>query len=543
MRSKGSWKLWRDFRRQAHRSHLDWCSSLTYHVGCPLGGIIRSERATAIAVLGAGSLYRPLTFWASNESVLSDFRKPILLGVLTFALGFGLYVSLLRVWRRQIPVSILAASLLILLLEWRRFSTGAHVVLLASVLVAPLLVTHLSGRFRKGVAASFILFFGLSPLLQVVMAHVQNPGDVPLVDLTPHPTVSSTGLAEDVLVVVVDGYPAPLVAEERFGHEVDTLRGRLSSIGYTVPSMAWSPYMTTRFSIPALMEVRPVVDIESDASWLSTHNLFRIVGGESLVAAALRSAGFAYTHIESGWTGGRCISVDICVPGPMIDEVTFHLLSPSILGHWMRSEFGSWFVASAIHTHQQLLQLEPLFGDGKHDFVFAHLTLPHPPVVVDGNCRVLDTRSQLRLVDGTDASSSDFAQQLACADRLISDIAELAASSTAVVITSDHGSKTRGQMQVSPDEWGEDDIAEALGIFLGYRLPDGCSEPEQAVSTAVMRALMRCAVGLTHASVDEASVVGIMEFRTVDVSERQSIEAGLIGNDVVDEEVLGATLP
>ena len=98
-------------------------------------------------------------------------------------------------------------------------------------------------------------------------------------------------------------------------------------------------------------------------------------------------------------------------------------------------------------------------------------------------------------------------------------------------------------MQIPPEVWSENDIAEALGIFLGYRLPDGCSGPKQAVSTEVIRAVMNCAVGLEETPADQASVVGIKEFRVIDPSERRDIEASFIGNDLAADEISGTASP
>jgi hypothetical protein len=166
----------------------------------------------------------------------------------------------------------------------------------------------------------------------------------------------------------------------------------------------------------------------------------------------------------------------------------------------MGDNLGFYSVAGALNAVDHLTRIgAELIGNGSHDYVFAHIFLPHPPVVVDGSCRVLeggrlpDPESQGR---SDDAYLAAFSQQLTCVDDLLVSVAEMAAPSTAMLITADHGTGFGGQVGRHGSTWSDADIAERLGIMLAYHLPDACEPPLDVVNVDAMRAIMACAVDM-----------------------------------------------
>ena len=184
-----------------------------------------------------------------------------------------------------------------------------------------------------------------------------------------------------------------------------------------------------------------------------------------------------------------------------MDERAWKLLQGSVLGPYLNDRYGSWALDASVKTADNVTKaLNDVQGNGVHDFVFAHIILPHPPTVADSECRRLT--SSLSASDeelGIQADSRPdeaFEGQLACADRLISGVVAAIEPSTAVVITADHGTSVSGQVRKPPEDWTNSDVAERFGILLAYRMPEQCPEPVAATNIDVMRAVLGCTVDM-----------------------------------------------
>jgi len=152
--------------------------------------------------------------------------------------------------------------------------------------------------------------------------------------------------------------------------------------------------------------------------------------------------------------------------------------------------------------------------------VYAHLMLPHTPEVVDEECKVLHPRDRQPQPDG-------IAPQLACVDSLIAQVLETVPSDTTVVITGDHGTATRGQQYRNSSAWDDADIAERLGSFLAYRLPDDCPGPELPTNVSVMRSVVGCTTGAALPSEARGFVLGLGNPTEVPLQRLVDIEAKL----------------
>jgi hypothetical protein len=102
-----------------------------------------------------------------------------------------------------------------------------------------------------------------------------------------------------------------------------------------------------------------------------------------------------------------------------------------------------------------------------------------------------------------------------------------------MVITGDHGTWTGGQLGVPPEKWSDADIAERLGIFLAYRLPDPCAEPSTSVNTDVVRAMMACALEIDMPKRNGAFLIGAEAPVYVDPARMRRIEAGILDGTLV----------
>lgn len=485
-----------------------------------------SDSSLGIWAVVSACFYLPLTFWATNAWEIGSPWSILAYGASLSIVGVGLFLLLRRLTDRALPTALAIAITLMVLMSWTKLPIGHPLLLIALVAVAIGIIFRLGHSMQRGIAVGVILFFGVASVGQVAIQHYFNSTALPTVPLAERTDANPTDIVEDVLVVVVDSYPSPAWAYQRYDHDTTSLVATLDRAGFTTPEVAWSQHANTSLSVSAMMELGPVVDTQADVDWGNSRNLHHIIGGESLVASALRSAGFHYTHIDSGWHLGSCSDVDSCIAPSWINETTWNMLESSIIGGLLLDRYGSWLVPSTLAAHQHLLDLEDLFRNGRHDYVYAHLMLPHEPYVVDTNCDVRPRGDQTRDKEAMNA-------QFACADSLIADIAPLIDDDTAVLITGDHGAKTRGQLTTPPDEWTELDIVDAFAVLSSYRMPESCREPEANVNTLVVTAIVECATDFEASEDEGSSLIGRFPHRWVTVNERARIEQRLLGGELI----------
>lgn len=481
-----------------------------------------SDTTLSYLAIASASFYLPLTFWATNAW---DIGNPIaipLYGAIASMVGIGLFLVLRKSRVQELSAALPVSIALMVLMSWQRFPLGQPLLAVLVMGAAVAIVVHMRRSIQRGIAVGIILLFGVASLAQLTFSHVTEAAEIPLMDLTPREPAAATEMIEDVLVVVVDSYPSLAWATERFGHDTGFIEASLEAAGFATPAVGWSQHSNTSFTVSALMELRPIVDTTSDSHWSNSRNLGSIIGGDSLVASTLRSAGFKHTQIESGWHLGACSQAEVCIQSSWLNETTWNLLEPSVIGGWLQATYGSWLVPASKSVEQHLRDLRPLFHDGEHDYVFAHLMLPHEPYVVDEHCE--------RRPPGTSTESdadSAIRKQLSCSDLMLSRIIQITGERTAVLITGDHGVKSTGQLLNSPESWTKIDIADAFTVLLSYKLPTACPAPDREINTFVMSAIIECATTFEAPPNDGELLIGRRPHRWVDASTQREIELRL----------------
>ncbi len=481
----------------------------------------------------AASLYRPLQFVGDNAWDLDSPLKPILIGLGVAVAGTLLLMTMVRFGIEPRAAALGVSTLILILFYWYQITVPAPLKL-----AIPVLITLVSIRIARttmigGLTFVALAVFGLYPLAQLVLAHVEQSEAYPIV-ASPKPTrtVVATESVEDVVFVVVDTYPSFLVAEPWIGHENSALEQQLDTAGFATPDSAWAQLTFTFLSVASTLEMRPIAIAGPLPPWRNESSVRQLLRGENLVATALQSAGFDYTHLESGLSGMGCgPTVDHCVPAHWLDEATWLLLMPSIAARPLDSQFGYFSVPATLEAAKHLEQvLDIAASNGAHDYVFSHFFLPHPPLAVDAECGVRE--DVLYVNDGSDrrsdrATLDAFSGQLSCADTLISRLTSSVSPKTAILITADHGTGLGGQVNRDGATWTDGDIGERLATLLAYHLPAGCDSPADEVNIDVMRAIMACATDLELPTRDTTVFLGADNPYVVDPERMAGIRQGV----------------
>jgi hypothetical protein len=418
--------------------------------------------------------------------------KPLSLAIIFLIAGLAVVTVLGALGVEPLPAGLAVGGLLTLAMTWRLFDTGAAATL-ALMIVAVAWGTQRAGRnsLARGLAFGMVAVFGVAPVTTLTMRQVQEPAFSTDIGAIVSGTGVPTDRVEDVVVVIVDSYPSLALARAWFGHDPTDLVSMLESHGFTLPPSAWSQHTFTSLSVSSMLQMARVIEPGSTTEWRDRSSLWRILRGDNRTARSLQSAGFEYTHIESGWDGTSCgPMVDHCIPAPWFDEKAWVLLQPTLLGEWMENRnhvyTGTMSTAKALEE-----SLPELVTNGSHDFVFAHFLLPHAPFLVDGDCRLRADSGRPEDVSGLRALAAD---QMACVDRLLESALSSVDDDTALLLTGDHGSSTGGQIGRDPDDWSDADIAERFGVFMAYALPDSCAKPTIPDPAVTMAAILACAL-------------------------------------------------
>jgi len=481
-----------------------------------------SDTTLSYLAIGSASFYLPLTFWASNAWDIGNPTFILLYGTGVSLVGMAAFWLLSKTRARDLSAALSISLSLMVLMSWQRLPLRQTVLSLLLLAATVFIVVRVGPSIQRGIAAAIVLLFGVAAVAQVTISHALEAAEIPLLALTAREPADATEVIEDVLVVVVDSYPSLAWANQRFGHDTSFIELSLEDAGFTTPAVGWSQHSNTSFSVSALMEMKPIVDAASDDPWSNSRNLGSIIGGENLVASTLRSAGFQQIQIESGWHLGQCSRTDVCIEASWLNETTWSLLEPSVIGGWLEAEYGSWIVPASKSVEARLHELRPVFGNGEHDYVFAHVMLPHGPYVVDSTCNTVPPHT-----NGNTVPDSAIRSQLSCTDLVLSRIIEVTNETTAVLITSDHGVKSTGQLQKSPDSWTKEDIADAFTILLSYRLPESCDPPGYNTNTIVMSAIVECATTFDAPFNDGDLLIGLRHHSWIGPLSQREIELGL----------------
>ncbi len=455
-------------------------------------GIEQSKRnrvLLGLSLISGAAYYRPLVLWAENAWDLANPQKVFATGSVVLLAAAILYSGLMVVRVRELPAAYLVSGLVFVIFNYHSLIWSPAIWLIAVGAIALLFHLFASDLSQTRIVPVVLALLVIAPLLQVVIQHVSQRTPYPLKELETEIAAESSGAVEDVLVIIVDSYPMLAIAREWFDHDTAPLETALTSSGFTVAPVSWSHNTYTGLAVPSILQLQQVADDSPKGTWGNRRTSHQIIGGESFVAGTLQNAGFQYIHVESGWDGGACRQVDVCLESFWLDEANWSLLAPSLFAGTLQDQFGSMIAVNTMRAVEHLTSLE-VFGNGRHDFVYSHLLLPHAPYVVDSGCNVIPSAERSL---GNDAPQL-IRHQLSCVDSLLEEIVEKVDDTTAVLIAGDHGLGVGGQVGTAPDEWSDADVADRLGALLAYKLPTGCDEPLHPTNVYVMRAIMECAL-------------------------------------------------
>ncbi|HJQ96027.1 MAG TPA: hypothetical protein VJ935_10010 [Acidimicrobiia bacterium] len=350
------------------------------------------------------------------------------------------------------------------------------------------------------------LYLVLAPIGQAVSFAISN--ESAQIDTNPHvlPTTVPSN-KDDLVVVFLDGYSGWTALERDFGIDGHSNAADLRELGLYVPGNAWAAYPMTILSIPSTLDLTYPVAINTAIGGPEVSSLARIIGGQNTLVATLKAAGYKYTHIESGWYAMNCgKAVDVCRTRPLLDDVLGFSFRRSIIGAFGVDPYAHAFKGGVVNA---MIETEHAVERAIHndvpDLIISHIIAPHPPFILGPNCARLSRPVGLPIewtpLDtewSLDELKAAYVGELHCITEWLPRLVKIAnrgASVPALLITSDHGSAFRGQMERPVETWSGEDVHERLSILLATQAPEQCGLEGLETPIETMAALLNCLTG------------------------------------------------
>jgi len=381
-------------------------------------------------------------------------------------------------------VAAMYGPLLIRQLRWGQwlgmYAYGPTVPLLI-LLITLLLLSRLraSGERVRPALPPVTLAVATLVLLATVQAAGSLRRAMPPTASMPVPVAPAPDSLPDIYLIVLDEYAASRVTRQLLAFDNREFQDSLRTFGFRIPTATWSNYSFTAASIASMLDMRHVDEVAGragrDRSLVPLNN---IIAGNAAFTLA-RSLGYRIIFVpSSGFEGTQSHPAAHRTLGPdtLVEWFAEHATSPLAVEVAKLSVIGSALKAARVRFGSPWRELGPFRGlreavtEPGPKFVFAHAMMTHQPYQFTSEC---DWATLDRPMYGLPG----YRAQMECSNRHVLDIVEdiLASNRPSVILLqSDHGSSVLGGF-ILPDARTASaaQVAERLGAFSAYRLPDG----------------------------------------------------------------------
>ena len=433
-----------------------------------------------------------LTLWASNAREVPAGDVLAVLGLVVGAtIGFAVVASLTFRSLRRGALTTTTAVVVVLSYGHVAAEVPADVgVAVTSILLAVAVVAiHAAGERTVAIATSIVNVMALALVATVVpgvIRGLQTSGVNPVseVEKPDGGLRARSGESRDIFYVVFDRYPRGDTLRERFGHDNTAFEQMLEDFGFQLADESLANYPKTAHSLAASLNMTYLDEVASSIPKGNRDDLrplHRMVG-EHRVGAWLTGAGYEYVHVGSWWgptstssTADRVLTFRSGTEFSRLFRST--TIWPAIVDALgVGSPVGNRELIRAFTEHQ-LQTLEELAVEEaeRPRFVFAHVTLPHPPAVFDMDGSYVPERLERRRTRG-----DNLVRQVQYVNRWTEDFLSLLFEESPpgrepiVLLQSDEGPDPVSRLGRDPLPWLEvtdHDLAEKLRILSAYHVP------------------------------------------------------------------------
>jgi hypothetical protein len=327
----------------------------------------------------------------------------------------------------------------------------------------------------------------LIPAINILSYEIRRPS-VSLDKITPAMTgnvTQSDGLP-DIYYIILDGYSRADTLKDSYDFDNSEFVNYLSSKGFHVTSQSRSNYNLTTQSIPSSLNME-FVNYLSDTPGKGTTDVSLLweICQNNKVAQFLKSKGYEYLQVASYWklTGPTKLADINFTPFPVTEfnQILYRTTMLRVLPFLPKGldYISDRFLAQwtcAMNQFKYLAKMPELRQDIEEPiFVFAHITIPHPPFAIDEDGTFITEEEAARRT----REENYLNQIMFCNTKvkmLVDKIIGQSRVPPVIIIQADHG---LGDTAFSG--WGdlseEDQIRMRMRILNAYYLPKDGSDP------------------------------------------------------------------
>jgi hypothetical protein len=296
------------------------------------------------------------------------------------------------------------------------------------------------------------------------------------------PGIESTRTQPDIFFLVFDRYTGASTLRTEFGHDIDPFLDRLRSKGFYVADESQTNVAGTKYSLSSSMNLEVPADLLAGRAL--ENDIYRQLQ-DHRVGRNLKALGYDYTHIGPAWRGtGGSVLADRNV----VDPWEFPRLLYASSMAW---PIGERFLELdrrrlAEHTRFQMDEVMRVVDEprGGPRFVFAHLLLPHPPMMFDAEGGYVSAREEERR-----GRRAGYVEQVRFLNswitRFVDDVVNSPTGRRSIVILQADEGAIRVARPPRGFTWQKTDretAAPFLHIFNAVLLPDGNDRLYQTIS-------------------------------------------------------------
>lgn len=372
----------------------------------------------------------------------------------------------------------------------------------------------LARRPRLEGATRFLAIGGatlvLLPLAQLALIGLRNWRDRQRSDLArelaapvPAPPPRPGDPRPDIYLIVLDNYGNRDVLREFYGYDNRAFEDSLRRLGFVLPPVTRSNYTRTTLSLPSLLNFSHLLALERDLGPDSQdHALPYYLARVNRTARFLKSRGYRFYLFPSlDWPGTRSspLADTVFRPGPGV-SLARELRRTNLRKAWISVTLLRYLVdpdrGEAEFIRGTFEGLARVPQDPAPTFAFAHVVAPHPPYVLDPECRdlprALGGEFGRRLRHGSTEDRAAYIDQVRCVNRLtlrlIGTLLAAPGDRPVILLQSDHGTGTTQFWLADPGHPRPEQVRERFGAFGAYYLPGpGAPLPDTVTVVNVMR--------------------------------------------------------
>jgi hypothetical protein len=320
----------------------------------------------------------------------------------------------------------------------------------------------------------------------------------------PVAAVEPAANAPDVLFLVLDGYARDDWLAAEYDYDNTPFLGDLQQRGFEAARAATANYGYTYASVSTMLNLDYVFapgEIDDSAR----KQMRAALTGAAGMIPTFRAAGYEIVYIENAWGASQCGSaIDKCIRDGLLRRSMWNLGQMTILAPIFRMMALDPFNDLSVDHLDSLDEwlAEPT-GGKRPRFTFAHVLLPHQPLLLNADCSKHGVSELTRW--GAEAGQlraarrANYADQLGCVNhRVLEAIDSFLAvhPDGMIMITGDHGPGSTLDVNVPIEDLDGPTLQERMRILSAYRFP-GCEDEIRSDMTPVngARLLVNCATG------------------------------------------------